>query len=112
MRAGFALTAAALTSCGAGAAVEPAADVNALCESTLDAIGYQCSDGDTISVRFAPDATCAVVFADHGSYALPAVAANLYSNGSVTLRRNDSGTEATLDGAADGPHSDCHWLLD
>jgi len=112
MRVAFALaTAAFLAACGQSAVDRPAdppvvAAEAAPCEAAIDAIGFQCSDGRTFSVRHDMTDACVVVFVGERTLMLPRNAeGDAFTDGTATFTQNvDRGT---LTGVGDTPYENC-----
>jgi hypothetical protein len=82
---------------------------SAPCESTLDAIGYTCTDGLEFSVRHDPETQCVVLFLHDNTLVLPydpATGAN--TNGAITFQQN--GSAATLSRITSGVASQCETV--
>lgn len=79
------------------------------CESTLDAIGYTCTDGLQFSVRHDPDTQCVVLFLYDNTLVLPYDRArDANSNGAITFEQN--GSSATLSRITSGAASQCEMV--
>ncbi len=82
---------------------------NAPCESTLDAIGYTCTDGLEFSVRHDPNTQCVVMFLYDNTLFLPYDrASDANTNGAVTFEQN--GSSATLSRITSGAASQCETV--
>ncbi len=104
-------TAALLAACAQGSTQDTGqVTSDALpCESTLDAIGFTCTDGLEFSVRHDPDSQCVVLFLYDNTLVLPydqATGAN--TNGAITFEQNAS--SATLSRITSGATSQCEMM--
>jgi len=82
---------------------------NAPCDSTLDAIGFTCTDGLEFSVRHDPDTQCVVLFLYDNTLVLPYdQASGANTNGAITFEQR--GSSATLSRITSGAASQCEMV--